>query len=147
MSAGFSGYQRNTGGHRPPLQWTSLSALRYVENIGGAKEVVRRLQDNAPEANRVVILFIQKRANGVRGCAGVVAPKSGVHPVLGEKDIAGTLNLSKQIERWADVLLRLGAAQRVIQIAEAFNHPGFAAAVLHIGQIFEPRVSCFRTPR
>ena len=67
-----------------------------------------------------------------------------IQPALGKEDIARGLDLLEQLEARKDVLLRLGGAQRVVQVAQRLEHPGLMLAIRRAFQALEERISSRR---
>ena len=57
-----------------------------------------------------------------------MSAKRGIHPALREEDIARALNLCQHREALRNVLLRRCFAQRMVQVAQSFEHPRLALA-------------------
>ena len=74
------------------------------------------------------------------GLQRLVAAERRVRPALREEDVAGLLDLAHEIERvGARASCDDAGAQRMMQVAHAFEHPGFATPVRHVLQALEER--------
>src|SRR5437588_9393591 len=70
-----------------------------------------------------------------------MAAQRRVHPALGKEDIARALDLAKHHQAWLDMFDRRGRPQRMMQIAQTLEHPGFMAPIRDICERREPRVA------
>ena len=68
-------------------------------------------------------------------------------PVEREEDVAGPLDLVKQLEAGSDVPLGVVAAQRMIQERERITNPRLVRAVLDAGEACEEHVADRRVRR
>src|SRR5262245_49334589 len=60
-----------------------------------------------------------------------------VHPPLWKEDVAGLLNLANELEARTDVTFRRRGPQRVMEVADAVEHPRLATAVGDVFQCLE----------
>src|SRR5215475_8504863 len=88
-----------------------------------AEKIIRCLQDDPPEAKRVILLVGQEFPDGFGGSGTVVAAQSRIHPTGRKENVARSLNFDQQIERRLNVLLRLCGSERMVDILQAFENP------------------------
>ena len=69
------------------------------------------------------------------------------HPSRGKEDVAGLLDLPQQLEAGTDVLDGRCGPQRVVQIAEAVEHPRLVTPVRHVGERREEPIALGRIRR
>ena len=111
----------------------TLAAEPAQSLAGSSKEFVAGLQNDAAQTDRIVFLRRKEIADGLGGGARVVAAERRVHPVFREEDVAGALNIAKHSQRRSDVFFRTGSTQRMMNVSQSLDDPGFVTAILHIG--------------
>ena len=84
--------------------------------------------------------FQELHYDGV-GLGRVVAAEGGGDPLLGEEDVAGSLDILQGFQGRADVTEGFFLAERVVEKTERGLHPGFVAPVLWPEQGLEDAVA------
>src|SRR5215471_18135534 len=139
------GPSRNLPRSRPrPLDHTfiHLRLLKLIRSsLRCAEKIIRCLQDNPLEAERIILLSGEKSPDGVGGSRAVVAVQSRIHPTGRKEYVARSLNFGQQVERRLNVLLGLRGSERMVEILQAFEHPRLAPTILDVPQTLEPRIA------
>src|SRR5436190_19693660 len=95
----------------------------------GAKKFISRLEYDAAQTDRIILLRRKKTFHRFSSRLAVMAAERRVCPVRRKENIARTLNLAKQLQSRPQIFFGLWPAQRMIEIRKCFRNPRLAPAI------------------